>query len=173
MSPADARRVVVAPRDLAVVGLHGGGGGPDLPDAVALGSAAGGTVVMLFRFDAAWREDAEVESAFLVLEAMDGAPPAGSPIHFEAARVAEPWRADAVSWGRQPRLDVPFTAGAARPRPSIPMRIDVTKVVRGFAQHDGGEHGIALLARGDDPVGAVVSLGVTRGRGPRLEVYVK
>jgi hypothetical protein len=172
-SAADALRVVLAPADVAVVGLHGGGGGPDLPETVALGRAASGTVVMLFRFEASFREDAEVESAFLVLDPLDGTPPAVSPIAFEMARVVEPWQPETVSWGRQPRLAVPIEAGSVRARPSLPLRVDVTPLVRAWSRRDPDDHGLALLAKGDDDYGAVVSLGVTQGRGPRLEVYVK
>src|SRR5262249_38480391 len=110
-SPPDALRVVLAPVQLAVVASGGsGGGGAALPPAVALGRGSSGTVVMLFRFAATWREDAEVVSAFLVLDALEGSPPSSSPITFEMARIAEPWQAGVVSWGRQPRLAVPKTA---------------------------------------------------------------
>ncbi|MFT3774495.1 MAG: DNRLRE domain-containing protein [Minicystis sp.] len=172
-SPGDALRVVLAPADLAVVALRGGGGGPELPETVALGRAETGTVVMLFRFEATWRDDAEVSSAFLVLDPLDVAPPAATAITFEMARVVEPWRPAIVSWGRQPRLAVPMTAGTVRARPALPVRVDVTPLVRSWARRDPDDHGIALLAKGDDPYGAVISLGVTQGKGPRLEVYVK
>src|SRR5262249_21101782 len=110
-SPPDALRIVPAPVGLAVVASGGsGGGGADLPAAVALGRGSSGTVVMLFRFAATWREDAEVVSAFLVLDALEGTPPSTSPITFEMAKIAEPWQAGVVSWGRQPRLAVPKTA---------------------------------------------------------------
>jgi hypothetical protein len=173
-SPQDAVRVVLTPVDLAVVAARGsGGGGAELPDVVALGRGASGTVVMLFRFAATWRDDAEVVSAFLVLDAIDGEPPATSPITFEMARVAEGWQPGLVSWGRQPRLGVPKTAGTVRPRPTVPLRVDVTPLVRTWGRRDADDHGIALLAHGDDAYGAAVSTGVSQGNGPRLEVYVK
>jgi hypothetical protein len=172
-SPGDAQRVVLPPADVAVVSLSGGGGGPDLPDAVAVGRAASGTVTMFFRFEATWRDDAEVASAFLVLEPMEGSPPALLPISFEMARIVEPWRAAVVSPGRQPRLAVPLVAGTMRARPSLPLRVDVTPLVRTWSRRDPDDHGIALLAKGDDAYGAVVSMGVAQGKGPRLEVYVK
>src|SRR5262249_36758840 len=107
-SPGDALRVVLPPADVAVVSLRGGGGGADLPDAVAVGRAASGTVVMFFRFEGSWRDDAEVSSAFLVLETMEGTQPSISPISFEMARIVEPWAAASVSPGRQPRMGVPL-----------------------------------------------------------------
>jgi hypothetical protein len=173
-SSPDARRVVLAPVDLAVVASRGPDGGGDLrPEAVALGRGASGTVVMLFRFAATWRDDADVVSAFLVLDALEGAPPSGGPITFETARIVEAWQSGVVSWGRQPRLGVPRQAGTVRARPTVPLRVDVTPLVRDWARRASDDHGIALLARGDDAYGAVVSMGVSQGSGPRLEVYVK
>lgn len=173
VAAADAARVVLLPASLAVVASRGGGGGGDeLPDTVTIGRGSSGTVVMLLRFEATWRDDAEVASALLVLEPIAGAPPAVSPIDFEMARIIEPWAPAAVSWGRQPRLGVPMKAGSPRARPALPLRIDVTPLVRAWSRR-GDDHGIALLAHGDDASGAVISTGVTQGRGPRLEVYVK
>jgi hypothetical protein len=172
--PGEALRVVLTPAAIAVVGaLGGGGGGEELPETVSIGRSSGGTVVFFFRFEASLRDDAEVESAFLLLDPLDGAPPATTPIRFEMARVVEPWRAEAVSAGRQPRLAVPLDAGSARARPGGPLRVDVTPLVRAWQKRAADDHGLALLARGDDAVGAVVSTGATQGRGPRLEVYVK
>ena len=173
-SPPDAVRVVLAPVDLAVVAARGSGGGGDaLPEVVALGRGSSGTVVMLFRFAATWRDDAEVASAFLVLDALDGAPATTSPITFEMARVMERWQPGVVSWGRQPRLGVPRVAGTQRPRASAPIRVDVTPLVREWGRRDADDQGIALLSHGDDAYGALVSTGASLGNGPRLEVYVK
>ena len=174
VSPQDALRFVVAPVDLAVVASGGSGaGGLDVPDAVTLGRASSGTVVMLFRFAATWRDDAEIVSAFVVLDPLDGVPLGAAPITFEMARIAEAWQPGVVSWGRQPRLDVPKVAGTQRARPSVPLRVDVTPLVREWAQRAREDHGLALLARGEDAYGTVVSTGASRGTGPRLEVYVK
>ncbi len=174
LSPPAALRVVLAPVDLAVVTSRGPGGGGDVrPEAIALGRGASGTVVMLLRFAATWRDDAEVASAFIVLDTLDGAPPVTSPITFEVARIAEAWQSGVVSWGRQPRLDVLRQAGTMRARPTVPLRVEVTPLVREWARRGADDHGIALLARGDDAYGAVISIGVAQGSGPRLEVYVK
>jgi hypothetical protein len=171
-APADTLRVVIPPTEVAVVSSRGPGGDAQ-PDTVALGRAAAGTVVMLFRFSATWRDDAEVASAFLVLDLVDPAPPAERPITFEAARIEEPWQPAIASWGRLPRLGVPYQAGAARPRTAVPVRVDVTPLVRAWSKRSPEDHGIALLAKGDDAYGAPVYVGVAQGLGPRLEVYVK
>jgi hypothetical protein len=89
------------------------------------------------------------------------------------AKVLEPWQPGVVSWGRLPRLSVPRAAGRQRPRGAGPIRVDVTPLVRDWGRRDADDHGLALLARGDDAYGALVSTGVSQGTGPRLEVYVK
>ena len=172
-SPTEALRVVLEPADLAVVASSGsGGGGDELPESVTLGRATNGTVVLLFRFVPTWHEAAEVTSAFLVLEPLEG-PPAVDAATFEMARILEPWLAGSASWGRRPRLDIPKTAGTIRARALLPVRIDVTPLVRDWVKRKHDDHGIALLARGEDAYGTAFSLGVSRGRRPRLEVYVR
>ena len=52
-------------------------------------------------------------------------------------------------------------------------RVDVTPLVRDWVKRKADDHGIALLARGTDAYGTAFSTGVSRGTGPRLEVYVR
>lgn len=173
-SPPDSLRVVLKPAGLAVIASSdSGGGGPDLPETIALGRDSSGTVVMLFRFVPTWHEDAEVMSAFIVLDPIEGGPPATRPTTFEMARIVDAWRPEAASWGRQPRLAVPKTAGSVLPHGALPVRIDVTPLVRDWVKRKPDDFGIALLAHGDDVYGTAFSTGVSRGAGPRLEVYVR
>ncbi len=170
-APADARRVVLAPAEIAVV--QSARGGARAPEAIALGRAAGGRLVVLLRFAATWRDDAEIASAFVVLDPSPGAPPPGREVTLEVARVLEPWRSEAATWGRQPRLSIPEAAAVVRRSPALPLRIDVTELVRGWALRRADDHGIAILAPGEDPVGAGYSMGIAEGAGPRLEVYLR
>jgi hypothetical protein len=128
---------------------------------------------LLFQFEPVFRDDSEVVTAVLVLEALVGSPAARMPTRFETARILEPWQAELVSEGRMPALTLPAQAGAWNLRPGVPVRIDVTPLVRGWSKHEASGFGIALLARGEDALGAVVSTGISAGHGPRLEVYVK
>lgn len=171
-SPADTLRVILTPVDVAVI-AEKGSQGDSPPETVALGRASDGTVEILLRFSATWRDDADVVSAFVVLDPIAGAPPPSSPASFEMARILEPWRSSTTTWGRQPRLDLPERAGAARAVASTPVRIDVTALVQKWRQRSRDDHGIALLVRGDDAVGGAFSLGTTSGAGPRLEAYVR
>lgn len=178
-SPADAQRVLLQPADIAVLTSRGDVDGPGrsgrgrLPEAIALGGAASGSTVVLLRFAASWRDDAEIASAFLVLDPVEGAPPAASQVSLEVARILEPWTSETASWGRQPRLSIPELAALARRRPAAPLRIEVTRLVRGWAKRASDDHGIALLAPGRDPVGLALSMGISEGLGPRLEVYLR
>ncbi|MEP7122488.1 MAG: DNRLRE domain-containing protein [Byssovorax sp.] len=167
----DARRVILAPSDFAVIAATGGS--EAIPETVALGRAEGGTVALLLRFAASWHDDADVLSAFVVLDPLDSAPPAATPAVFESARILEPWQPSVVSWGRQPRLDLPRLAAVVRAIPGTPVRIDVTALVREWASRRADDHGLALLVHGDDRIGQAFSMGVSGGAGPRLEAYVR
>jgi hypothetical protein len=170
----DARRVILAPRDVAVIAATGAASArAEVPETVALGRAGGGSVALLLRFEASWRDDAEVISAFVVLDPVDSAPPATQPAVFESARILEPWQPTVVSWGRQPRLDLPRLAAVIRAIPGTPVRVDVTALVRAWSSRRADDHGLALLVHGDDRIGSAFSMGVTGGAGPRLEAYVR
>jgi hypothetical protein len=171
-APADARRVLLPPQDIAV--LTSQGEREDRAgEAIAIGRASAGSLVLLLRFAATWRDDTEIASAFLVMDPAPGAPPAGAEITLEVARILSPWRSDTATWGRQPRLSIPEAAAVVRRLRAAPLRIEVTAMVRDWAQRRSDDHGIAILAPGDDPVGAAYSMGISDGAGPRLEVYLR
>jgi hypothetical protein len=167
----DSARQVVAPDELAVLSAHG----PEdaSPDAIAFGQAARGSTVLLLRYAPRWADGAEVEAAFLVLEPLAGAPSVQLPVRVELARVLEPWSAASATWARQPRLGLPAPAATLRPAPPGPLRLEVTEIVRGWAKRPRGEHGIAVVASGEDPFGAVFTSGRSDGQAPRLEVYLR
>ena len=173
----DTRRVILVPSGLAVIASSGASSSiseiSEVPETIALGRAEGGTVALLLRFEASWRDDSDVLSAFVVLDPIDSAPPAAQPAIFESARILEPWQPAVVSWGRQPRLDLPKLAAVIRAIPGTPVRIDVTSLVREWPSRRADDHGLALLVHGDDRLGSAFSMGITGGAGPRLEAYVR
>ncbi|WP_437589425.1 DNRLRE domain-containing protein [Sorangium sp. So ce1000] len=173
-APIDARRVLLPPEDIAVlVEDDDAAAGPGVPDAVALGRAESGDVVLLLRFAPTFGVGADIASAFVVLEPAPMAPPAERALTLEVARILEPWRSETATWGRQPRLSIPEAAAIVRPRPATPLRIDVTALVRDWARRRKDDHGIAIVAPGSDAVGAAYSMGISQGVGPLLEVYVR
>lgn len=172
--PSDSFRILLPPRDLAVLRSGGpSGGGPSLPEAIALGREGGGDLVLLLRFSATWADDASITSAFVVLDPAPGAPPPRRAAAVEIARILDPWDPVTASWGRQPRLSLPEKAGLLRGQPPAPARIDVTRLVREWSKRRPDDHGIALLIDGADTIGTAYSTGITDGTGPLLEVYVR
>lgn len=173
-APIESRRLVLMPDAAAVVSSSGpSGGGGELPEALAFGRSASGAVSLLLHFSVPIVERGEVAAAFLVLDPLAGAPQPGSAVPLEVARIIDPWRPETVSWGRHPQLDLPEKAGAVGPSLLAPARLDVTHLVRAWAERRPDDHGIAVLASATDPFGATFSLGISEGRGPRLEVYVR
>lgn len=166
-------RVVLVPRDLAVLTANDDRDDAALPETIALGRAGTGRAVLLCRFVSSWREDVAIESAYFVMDAVEGAPlPVTAPT-VEIARILSPWSSATTTWGRQPSLGLPEAAGSLRVLPSVPLRLDVTPQVRAWAKRERDDHGIALLVDGSDPNGVTASTGLTRGLGPHLEVYLK
>jgi hypothetical protein len=163
-------RILLAPSDFTVLASRGESG---VPDAIAIGRASNGSLVVLLRFVASWRDDAEVTSAFLLLDPLENAPPARSSTNLGVAQILEPWSAETATWGRQPRLGVPEVSAIVPATFTPRLRVDVTSLVRRWPKRAEDDHGIALLAEGKDPFGAVYSTGLSHGAGPRLEVYVR
>jgi hypothetical protein len=170
---AGSTRVVLVPRDLAVLTAEGGEGGGALPETVALGRQSTGRAVMLLRFVSTWREDADIESAYFLIDPIEGAPLPVTPPVVEIARILSPWSSATTTWGRQPRIGLPEAIGPLRVLPSVPLRLDVTPQVRAWAQRERADHGLAVLVDGSDPNGVLASTGLTKGLGPHLEVYLR
>jgi hypothetical protein len=170
---SNSTRVVLVPRDFTVLTAENDHDASSTPEAVALGRASTGRALMLFRFVSTWREDADIESAFFVMDAIEGAPlPVAAPT-VEIARILSPWSSTTTTWGRQPRLGLPEPAGTLRVIPSLPLRLDVTPSVRAWAKRERDDYGLALLVDGKDENGVLTSTGITKGLGPHLEVYLK
>jgi hypothetical protein len=168
--PVDTQRVVVAPREIAVVSSRGTDSA--LGDEIPLGGSKG-SVIVLLRFPAPWGNRVRIASAFLTLEPSPGSLPHLEPVHVAVSRVLEPWSAADVSWGRLPRRAQPEAFALATFGPPKTLRIDVTTIVRGWARGRPDDQGIALTAPPEAGVGAAFSTGVTGAAGPRLDVYLR
>lgn len=171
-APTETSRIILEPVAMAVAASGAkGGGGEDLPDAVALGRASSGTVALFLRFASTWRDDAEVTRAILVLTPMKGSTVASAPTSIQVARILEPWSPSTVTWGRQPRTDAPLLTSSRPLLSTAPLRVDVTAIVRDWALRSKEDRGVALVASGQDAFGVDYAMGL--GRGPRLEAYVR
>lgn len=169
---ADTRRLVALPSELAVIGASSPETRGELPPSVTFGSPHGGSALYL-RFEPLWRSARKVESAFLVLEPMAGVPRGPEDVPVRVWRVGEDWNAGELHWLAQPALLPPSARGIARTSPPMPLRVDVTEIVRYYKQHERSDHGFALRASGSSDVGASFATGSIGGTAPRLELYVR
>lgn len=171
VGPADGRRLVLFPDNVAVASSRDeSGGGKQLPAVVVLGRGAS---TLLLHFAVPIKDAHDVSAAVLILEPPRDALPPASPVPIHVASILEPWRAEAVADGRVPRIAVPERAGVFDGSFGGVVRIDVTPIVKRWAERRADDHGIALVADETDAYGSRFSLGVTEGRGPRLEVYLR
>ena len=165
--PEEARRVVLLARDVVV--LSSG----DLPTdvgVVPLGAGVAGSTTVLLSFDAAYSPTAELTGAFLVLDPDPASPGPARPVALDVAQVLGAWSSTNASVGRTPSLSPSFASLTLPPTRRAPLRVDVTEIV---SRTRGGGHGLALLSRGDDPIGARFIVAAGDSTGPRLELYLK
>jgi hypothetical protein len=140
-----------------------------LPAVVVLGR---GSSTLFLHFAVPLNEPRDVSAAILILEPPRDGPP-GSPVPIHVAPILQSWIADDVSYGRVPRVGVPERAGVFGGSFAGAVRIDVTTMVKRWAERRSSDHGIAVVADETDAYGSPFSLGITEGRGPRLEVYLR
>lgn len=171
VGPSDGRRVVLVPDEVAVTSSRdSAGGGHQLPAVVVLGR---GSSTLFLHFAVPVNDPRDVTAAVLVLEPPRDALPPASPLPIHVAPILEPWVADAVTNGRVPSVGVPERAGVFDGAYGGVVRIDVTSIVKRWAERRSDHHGIAVVADETDAYGSAFSLGITEGRGPRLEVYLR
>lgn len=171
VGPSDGRRLVLAPDGIAVTSSRdASGGGAQAPAVVVLGR---GSSTLYLHFAVPISDPREVTAAVLVLEPPRDALPPASPTPIHIASILDPWNASEVSNGRIPSVGVPERAGVFSGSFGGIVRIDVTSMVKHWADRDEDDQGIALMADETDAYGSTFSLGITEGRGPRLEVYLR
>ncbi len=159
-----AARLVLWPDALA---LSGEGGA--LPVLVSFGAALGEQRLYL-RFPPRWGQR-RVEVAFLVLSAAPRAAAPSEPVLVSASLPLSQWRGPFVSTSDAPSLGAPQSQGLARGRSPLPLRLDVTSIVRQWAQPGQGHRGLVLSAPAGAGLGASYSLGTGEGPAPYLELY--
>jgi hypothetical protein len=153
--PLAAQRIVVAPIDVAVVSS----------------GSRWGEVVTLVRFPTPWGKQS-VAGAFLLIGAQDGAQPQSRPVRLTVARVLEPWSGPKVGWARLPRLSPPECTATVTGTTTDPLRLDVSEIVRRWAERGDDNQGIAVLACNPGPFSPNVASD-PGAFAPRLDVYLR
>ncbi len=165
--PAESRRILLRPQALAFASDEPTDG---LGASVTLGSDSGSHRAIYVRFDPRWK-NGKVISAFLLLEPSAGAP-RGGDVGLEVWRAEKTWQGPNLPCSRQPGLAPPFARGIGRAAPALPVRIDVTELVRFFADHPERDHGFVVRASDAHDPGITLATGLDGGEPPRLDVYL-
>lgn len=166
-----AQRVVLEPSSVAIVTAAGAERAG--PATVAFGKEELGELVLLLRFPVPFTDSTQILSAYVVMDPAPGAIPGPAPVELRIARILEPWSSHDATWATLPRLSSVESTFLASTWGARPLRLDVTQQVRRWREHRRGDHGLAVLAAPQNPVGAVYSLGLAGGNGPRLDVYLR
>ena len=170
-APSQAQRVVLEPTSLALVMSKQS---DDVQSAdIPFGKESAGQVVLLLAFPAPFSETAQIRSAFVVLDPMPGALPGPAPVELRLARIVSPWTPDEASWSTLPRMSGVEGTFLASTWGDRRLWIDVTEQVRRWRSHRSDDHGLAVVAAPQNPIGASYALGIAGGRGPRLDVYLR
>jgi hypothetical protein len=171
IGPSDGRRLVLAPDGVAVTSSQDPtGGGARVPAVVIFGRGAS---TLFLHFAVPISDPREVTAAVLVLEPPRDFLPPASPVPIHVSPILDAWNPDDVSNGRVPSVGVPEQASVFTGSFGATLRLDVTPMVKRWADRDEDDHGIAVMADETDAYGSTFSLGITEGRGPRLEVYLR
>jgi hypothetical protein len=154
-----ARRLVLAPTD--VVYLVPGDTAPkrgETARVATLGRERDAASIVLLRFALDLPPEATILGAYVVLDrapAIDADP---SPIALHAARIAQGWDAQSVSWGR-----APFLSDARSPVTMVDdartsVRLDVRLLVQRWRAHAPDDHGVAIVADRSSATGVTFTL---------------
>jgi hypothetical protein len=134
---------------------------------VLLGDAALGEQTLCLRF-AQPEQKLQIHAAFLLVYPFVDAPPPGSDLRFVVQRFAAAWPSSGA-----PRLDGRTVAlGSAHAGAPLPLRIDVTELVRELQRGREANLGLTIRAASDALPGASYHTGVA-GRAPELEIYTR
>jgi hypothetical protein len=167
-APVDAgtERLLLDPLELALAARDVGDG---LGPSVTLGNPSASPAALYVRFPNSFAEK-PVEAAFLLLDQSSGVS-GGADLELEIWRASGHWRGPAVAWSEQPGFSPPFTRAIARSIPALPIRADVTALVRYVVDHPARDHGFVIRAVREAGPGVTLNTGLGGGAPPRLDVY--
>ncbi|MEZ4375066.1 MAG: DNRLRE domain-containing protein [Polyangiaceae bacterium] len=124
--------------------------------------------VFLLDFELPGIAASRVSRAFLLLSPLPDAAQGAGDANVSAWRLVESW-SDDVDYIHQPKADRPSADGIAHA--PLPLRIDVTDLVRRWLANSGSTHGIVLKSSSSAGQPQVYATGLGPGRAPLLEVY--
>jgi hypothetical protein len=160
--PRDSERVVLSPIELVTSARS------SAPE-VTLASSARRDSFVLARFGSGYKDGSEIAAAFLLLTVTPGTAPVAEDVPLDVWMLDQSWSADSVARGSRPGFSRPVAHGIARTSPTLPVRVDVTHLVRELARNPGDD-GLGVVASGAS--GATVTLVTAAAGAPRLEVYL-
>lgn len=163
----EAGRQVIAPVDAFYVDGDSRAG---VATEVRAGGAVSGGALLLLRFEPSWSAE-QLERAYLILEPTEGALAIEHPVELEVAPITEAWSSQ-NPWPL-PRLGQPGARARAGFAPPRAVRIEVTELLRTWAQRRGTIFGLAVRAEGGRGVGARLGWEDAGGAGPRLDLYLR
>jgi hypothetical protein len=141
----------------------------DVGPSFALGAATTEGTLYL-QFPPLWRGQ-RVQAAFLVLAPMANTL-GGDDVPLEVFRLRGSWTPSLNGRVALSPLALPVVSGIGRRAPGLPVRIDVTAIVRYLGRNPDAEPAFAVRARREVPPGLTLGSGLDGGKPPRLELYV-
>jgi hypothetical protein len=162
--PRDAERIVLLPTELSAVSDGRVHAAPN----ITLGSDLDRDAFVYARFGSSYTGRADIAAAFLLLTISPGTE-AAPDVPLEVWTLSGGWSSESVSRGARPALSRPMAHGIARTTPPLPVRVDVTSIVRELAR-TADDVGIGIAAKGGSGPG--VTLVTAAAGAPRLEVYL-
>jgi len=135
------------------------------------GSEAGGGSLLLLRFDPSSWSAQQLERAYLILTPVEGAPASPSTIELLASPILSPW--DSRSPSPLPRLGPPQARALTSFAPPRVARIDVTDLLKEWAQRKDATFGLALRLSASGDLGGRFGWDDAHGTGPRLDIYLR
>jgi len=169
-APANVRWVATPSALAALWSDHESHG---VPSEIGFGGAFGQSVLLL-KFPDDWRARGVPLKAFIALSPRESAAQADPPLELEVWRVEDDWQPlNLRTWSDKPGLALPRARAPGSVANGEELRIDVTELLRFAAEHPLREFGFAIIGRPSAGHGAHFATGMSGGRSPRLELYLR
>lgn len=131
---------------------------------------AGGGSLVLLRFEPTWQAQ-QIERAYLLLDPAEGAFSVPEAIEVLVSPILSDWSSQTPA--QLPGLGQPGARAKIPFAPPRQARIEVTELVRAWAQSKKTMHGLALRWMPGNDLGARFAWGALSGSNPRLDLYLR